>query len=325
MNTGDKTDVVVLGAGVIGLVTALRLLERGFSVTILADAFSPHTTSNVAGALWYPHRVGPPDRIDEWCRRSYPVFRELCSNPSAGVALRPLLVLPGSDEKPPAWSDVAGLQLVGRDKLPPGYDCGFAMLAPVVESDTFLEWLLARVRALGAVVEKVPASLTSFEPLFTRGQVVVHCTGIGARKLVDDRDLHPVRGQLLRVEGPRIVRSVCDDGGPLAGTYVIARTHDTIVGTTHNVGDWNLDVYPGETMDILARATRLVPELSGARILDQRVGLRPARSGVRLEVEHTPAGPVLHHYGHGGAGVTLSFGCADEAAGLVEGLLGSRR
>jgi D-amino-acid oxidase len=70
--------------------------------------------------------------------------------------------------------------------------------------------------------------------------------------------------------------------------------------------------------DILARASALVPELAGAAVLGHRVGLRPARERVRLEVERRAEGaPVVHCYGHGGAGVTLSWGCADEVASLV--------
>ena len=68
----------------------------------------------------------------------------------------------------------------------------------------------------------------------------------------------------------------------------------------------------GVTEEILDRATLLVPELSRAKVLGHRVGLRPARPSVRLERE----GNVVHCYGHGGAGVTLSWGCADEVAAL---------
>lgn len=50
-----------------------------------------------------------------------------------------------------------------------------------------------------------------------------------------------------------------------------------------------------------------------------RVGLRPARDpGVRVEREVTARGGVLvHNYGHGGAGVTVAWGCAEEAAALA--------
>jgi D-amino-acid oxidase len=56
-----------------------------------------------------------------------------------------------------------------------------------------------------------------------------------------------------------------------------------------------------------------VPELRDARVLRHKVGLRPARPAVRLERD----GDVVHCYGHGGAGVTLSWGCAEDVAALA--------
>lgn len=69
---------------------------------------------------------------------------------------------------------------------------------------------------------------------------------------------------------------------------------------------------------IVRRCAALRPEIAGARIIDHRVGLRPTREAVRLERELLPTGRVLvHNYGHGGAGVTVAWGCAREAAELA--------
>jgi D-amino-acid oxidase len=57
-------------------------------------------------------------------------------------------------------------------------------------------------------------------------------------------------------------------------------------------------------------------------VLGHRVGLRPGRPQVRLETERRPAGPVVHCYGHGGAGITLSWGCADDITDAVRALAG---
>ncbi|MFM7282729.1 MAG: FAD-dependent oxidoreductase [Planctomycetia bacterium] len=65
---------------------------------------------------------------------------------------------------------------------------------------------------------------------------------------------------------------------------------------------------------IIERCARLEPGLRDATVLGTSVGLRPARSAVRLEPESSPAGRIVHNYGHGGAGVTLSWGCAQEVA-----------
>ena len=65
-----------------------------------------------------------------------------------------------------------------------------------------------------------------------------------------------------------------------------------------------------------------MPLLAGVRVLGGAVGLRPARPAVRLEAEPHDRGVVVHCYGHGGAGVTLAWGCAEEVVGLVSAALG---
>jgi D-amino-acid oxidase len=94
---------------------------------------------------------------------------------------------------------------------------------------------------------------------------------------------------------------------------VIPRSRDIVLGGTEQQGEWSRTPDPQTATDILARTARLVPELAGAKVLCHKVGLRPARRQVRLERE----GDVVHCYGHGGAGVTLSWGCAEEVASLL--------
>jgi len=97
--------------------------------------------------------------------------------------------------------------------------------------------------------------------------------------------------------------------------YVLPRSRDIVVGGTEDVGDWSRTPSPETARALLERAERLVPGISRARVLRHRVGLRPARDEVRLE----RVGDVVHCYGHGGAGVTLSWGCADEVVALLDG------
>jgi D-amino-acid oxidase len=80
------------------------------------------------------------------------------------------------------------------------------------------------------------------------------------------------------------------------------------------VGVWDLDVDPATESAILARGRALVPALEHAAIVSHAVGLRPGRSEVRLETVRRPGGIIVHNYGHGGGGVTLSWGCADEVS-----------
>src|ERR1700683_363717 len=75
---------------------------------------------------------------------------------------------------------------------------------------------------------------------------------------------------------------------------------------------------PAETAAILERCTDIVPALAGARVLESIAGLRPGRPEVRVELDRDllPV-PVVHNYGHGGAGITRGWGCAQDVAGLV--------
>ena len=59
------------------------------------------------------------------------------------------------------------------------------------------------------------------------------------------------------------------------------------------------------------------PELDRSKIIGESVGLRPSRSEVRLESEKVDGTLIIHNYGHGGAGVTLSWGCADEVTRML--------
>ena len=143
--------------------------------------------------------------------------------------------------------------------------------------------------------------------------VVVNCGGLGSRRLAGDLDVQPVRGQVVVVDGLDLARWWLDAAGP---TYVVPRTDTVVVGGTVEEGDWSRTPSPEAAAEIIRRGTRLVPRLASAHVRAHRVGLRPVRPSVRLEAE----GRVVHCYGQGGAGVTVSWGCADEVAALVAGL-----
>jgi D-amino-acid oxidase len=101
-----------------------------------------------------------------------------------------------------------------------------------------------------------------------------------------------------------------------------------VLGGTEIPGDGSLDPRPATAQRILADCAAVDPRLGTARILEHLVGLRPARPRVRLEAEtgdghgtgDSAGRLVIHNYGHGGGGVTLSWGCAREAARLVASL-----
>ena len=144
---------------------------------------------------------------------------------------------------------------------------------------------------------------------------MVDCSGLGSRHLADDPTTTPVRGQVVVLEQVGLEEWWLAEDGP---TYVIPRAHDIVVGGTDDAGEWDRTPSPEIADEILRRATDLVPALARTRVLRHKVGLRPARPEVRLE----RVGDVIHCYGHGGAGVTLSWGCAAEVAALADAVGG---
>lgn len=317
--------VVVVGAGVVGLTCAVRLAEAKHRVRVLTREAPLDTTSAVAAAVWFPYLCGSPERVNVWAARTYRVLVELAQRvPESGVVLRELLVLGRGESAVPPWSgDVEGFRSARRDELPPGYRSGFCARVPVAETPRYLPWLERRLLRAGATIEVVPAGVESLESAGEGAALVVHCSGLGARTLAGDATMTPVRGQVALVENPGIDRIVVDEDDPAGPTYVIPRRDDCVVGGTAERGDESLRPDPVTTGVILRRATRLVPALAGMRLLGVRVGLRPGRPEVRLELEEPASGPpVVHCYGHGGAGFTLAWGCADVVLAHAQATLG---
>jgi len=302
--------VIVVGAGVVGLSCAVRLLESGHRVDVVARDLPLETTSVVAAALWYPYRAHPFDRVTAWSRAGYAAFEALAGD-DTGVRMLAGTEVHRSATADPWWR-AAVPALTRVDAVPPPYADGWTFVAPVVEMPVYLRWLTARIESLGGTLTRMALSA-----LPDRTDVVVNATGLGARRLADDASMTPVRGQVVYVEQVGLDRWWLDGSGPI---YVVPRSDDIVVGGTDEEGEWDRRPDPEVTERILARARELVPELTGARTVGHKVGLRPARPEVRLEVVRSGGDSrVVHCYGHGGAGVTLSWGCADEVAQLVDG------
>jgi D-amino-acid oxidase len=300
--------VTVVGAGVVGLTCAVRLLEDGHRVDVLARDLPLETTSAVAAAIWYPFRALPLDRVLAWSARTYEVFVGLAGVADSGVKLRRGVEVFGSPQQDPWWrSAVPGLDHVAP---PVGYADAWTFVAPVVEMPVYLTWLASRVEELGGTITRL-----SVPALPSGADVVVNAAGIGARLLASDSTVWPVRGQVVYVEQVGLEQWWLDSSADL--TYVVPRSHDIVVGGTDQDGDWSQTPSMSTAEEILARGRQLVPALASARVLRHRVGLRPARPSVRVERVASGGASVVHCYGHGGAGVTLSWGTADEVVTLV--------
>ncbi|XP_071380634.1 D-aspartate oxidase isoform X2 [Centroberyx affinis] len=276
--------VVVVGAGVIGLSTAVCIAEAlpFCSVTLLADQFSPDTTSDGAAGILFAAQFPdiPLERQRSWFKESFEHLLAIAQSQhasEAGVLLSSgwqiFKEVPANKE--PFWSEfVLGFRLMTARELKrfPDHKFGQAFTTIKCECSSYLPWLEKRFRKAGGQVEQ--RKVNNLQELSKSYDIIVNCSGLGSKTLVGDLQ-----------------------------------------------GDWRLDVDEGDTESILERCGRLEPSLSRAKVLSEWVGLRPSRRNPRVERElvllQGRRVPLVHNYGHGGWGVTLAWGTALDALGLV--------
>ena len=319
MSRPDRVmDISIIGAGVSGLSTGIRLLEAGHNVRIYTENISPNTVSDTAAAWWYPFLVEPLEKTNKWSSETfYELLRLREEEGVSCITMRKGKEFLEEECPTPAWGDsIPHFRILESDEIPTGYTFGWEIEAPVIEMNIYMPWLMERFDGLGGKIEFSKVISISDLP----GDLVVNCCGLGGKELCHDEDLEPVRGQILYVnQDPGFGRF---DQRPESLIYTIPRRDLTVLGGTAQRGDWDESIREEDTEDILTKCESLWPELDRSKIIGVSVGLRPSRKEVRLEVERLPSGKkVIHNYGHGGAGVTLSWGCADEVARILSSMM----
>jgi D-amino-acid oxidase len=322
-----RLDAFVIGAGVSGLTSAICLAEAGLRVMIQAAEAPQETTSVVAGAVWGVHLVGADDRVPGWARDTRAALVDLARQPGTGIrVVRGLEVVRVPQDTPPDATDGSDFAPCPADELPAGYVAGWRVTEPVVAMPVYLAYLHERFLAAGGQLLAPRNFATLAEAVQLSGElaspppVIVNCPGAGARGLVPDISVVPVRGQAVVVANPGITEFFVGSGAdPSDLTYFFPHEETVVLGGTQDFGDWSRVPDPATAERIVAACAAIEPRLAGATVLSHRVGLRPTRPQVRLEAEVIAGRRVVHNYGHGGAGVTLSWGCARDAARLVLG------
>jgi len=309
-------DVLVVGAGVSGLTTALRLIEAGLTVRVIAADPPGATTSAVAGASWGPDLVDDP-RGEAWSDISLKMFEQLADDPASGVRIRLGRHAAQCPVQVPGWAGrLPGFRRCGPDDLPAGYVDGYWLSVPLIDMPRYLGYLLDRLVGLGVTPQA--RTVTSFAEVAGEAGTVVNCTGLASRRLVPDAALTPTRGQLVLVANPGVSTFFIevDDEGPEL-TYLFPHADYVVLGGTFGPGDENLTASPATAEAIIRRCAVVEPTLRDAEVLGHRVGLRPSRAAVCLGRGAVDGVPLIHNYGHGGAGITLSWGCADAVLALI--------
>lgn len=306
-------DAVVIGAGVVGLTTGICLAEAGINVLILTAHKPSATTSVLATAMVGPTfgRGGP--RAQEW---EAVTLREVIGPPiPPGVHLcRGRFVARVAEGVPPNTKGLPGFKVCTAAELPDGYKSGFWAEVPLISMPLYVDHLVERFSAAGGELEIRRIERLSEAAALARR--VANCSGLGARDLVPDSGVVPLRGPRIVVENPGLDTFLID--GPPGPEFTSLHPHgDTVVlgGSARVSADTAPD--PDEATAIMARAAAVEPRLHGARLLEHSVGLRPSRPEVRLEAEQLERSTIVHNYGHAGVGVTLAWGCARDAAQLL--------
>lgn len=310
----------MIGAGVIGLTTAVCLAEAGLRVLIRTAALPQATTSRAASAMWGPSFAEPRAGVKRWTGVTLADLRELAARPATGVRIARGMLGSRRTSEPPPPDLFPGLQVCRADELPEGFAGAFRVAVPLIDMPRYLDYLHARLIDAGGEIEVRP--LRVLAEAAEEAPVVVNCAGIGARDLVPDPTLRPVRGQHVVVENPGLTEFFMEE--PLGTQWAGYFPHGdhVVLGGNADSDEWSLEPERATAEGIVRRCAEVEPALAGARVLEHRVGLRPTRTVIRLEEERIGASRCVHNYGHGGSGVSLSWGCAREVGALLTGSAG---
>ncbi|SOJ55502.1 putative D-amino-acid oxidase [Mycobacterium simulans] len=311
---------IVVGAGVSGLTSALCLAEAGWSVRVWTAAMPQQTTSAVAGAVWGPSAIEPVAKTLAWTERSLHEFRNLAKDPDTGVRLAPALSVaesPADGGMPPGVELIPDLRPADAADLPEGFRVGFRATMPMIDMPQYLDYLTKRLAAAGSEIELHP--VRSLAEAADAAPMVINCTGLGARELAGDDTMRPRFGQHVVLTNPGLEQLFIELANPSEWTCYFPHPQRVVCGGISIPDRWDTTPDPEVTDRILQDCRRIEPRLTEAAVIETITGLRPDRPSVRVAAEQLGRARCIHNYGHGGDGVTLSWGCAREVARIANG------
>jgi D-amino-acid oxidase len=304
--------VVVVGAGVSGLTSAVSLAEAGWPVRVWAAEKPQRTTSRVAGAVWSPPRGDRAAAARDWSEHSLHVFRELAGDPATGVRMAPALMV---GDAPAEAELIPELRPADAADIPQGFGAGYRATLPMIDMPQYLDYLTARLARAGVEIEIV--SVRSLSEAADAAPIVINCTGLAAGALVGDDTVRPLFGQHVVLANPGLQQLFLHINTGPEWTCFFPHPQRVVCGGIGIPDRWDTTGEPDVTERIIERCRQVEPRLGAAEVIETITGLRPDRPSVRLAAEPLGHSLCVHNYGHSSNGVTLSWGCARDVVRLV--------
>ncbi|KAK4689327.1 D-amino-acid oxidase, partial [Tremellales sp. Uapishka_1] len=312
-----KKPIVVLGAGIIGLTTAIRLLEsplsENFDIHVVADHLpndppEARYASTAAGAHHLSFADDNDHRQQKWDRRTFEVMHQEYKHlgeASGLLEIRQREFYDGNEKHLKILEEHPEFITHAHDELPAYATHSVSFTSITMTPLIYLNRLLLRLNDSVNIHRHHVESLSYLsDPSITSligglPAAVVVCTGLGASTLGDVRDttVFPTRGQVVKIKAPWVRKGFTRQIGSLNGgeggerTYVIPRGDgEVILGGTREINDYHPSPRAETRDSILRRALEICPELAGSKaeleglVIADLVGFRPSRTeGVRLE------------------------------------------
>jgi len=272
----EHRDAAVVGGGVAGLSTARILLERGFRVTLYAREFATETTSGVAGGQWFPFTFYDPECLTAQFQEQFSIAAHYSYNRyqrmiGAYYGVRWLTNYQMGDKPLPTnglmsrTGPMSGMMpeyvdlVRGSHPFPFRYARQFDSM--FIEPPVYLEAMMRELRIAGAAIENREFH-DAREILELPHNLIVNCTGLGAKTLFQDDELTPIKGQLTIL----LPQAEVEYATLAPELYMFPRQDGIVLGGTHERGVWDQNPDPSEEDRII----------EGHRGIYARWGQRPA-------------------------------------------------
>jgi D-amino-acid oxidase len=313
--------IVVIGAGVIGITTAITLLEQNYKVTVISKDKPFATNSDIAVASWHPSSNKRP-LLQRLCIESLPVFDELSKVAGSGVSwisvVKYMKTYDSYKENP--WMKLVKSKAEFSPSIVTSevYPYRLMLRVPLADVNFYRPFLFRLFEKLGGKLEQV--KIESFTDLTGSYDAIINCSGWETKYLQRDARVHPIRGQTTILEVPADYKTPISFGNGHLNAYAIFRpeSHDCVIGTTYKVNDCKTAISQKEMEEIFAKVSAFIPDIRQFKVKQDKVGLRCGRQDVHIKSEWLSDTLLVHCYGHNSSGFSASWASAKEVLKLCE-------